>query len=159
LRPFKLAANVMIRTGSLLPLPITVKPGLRGMMQGSLPDSRIVRQMEAGVRGFRYDRHGIYPSALSDGDLATIACPTLVLLGDREMIYDPERAAERATRFLPDADVVVIPGVGHLLGMQDPSTINARILRFLGSLALRHGMPRVPAPSPLGPAMPVGATR
>src|SRR5689334_1566262 len=51
LRPFTFAANLMIRTGSLLPLPITVKPGLRGMMGGSLPDPRIVRQMELGVSG------------------------------------------------------------------------------------------------------------
>jgi pimeloyl-ACP methyl ester carboxylesterase len=61
LRPFKLLANLFIRTGSLLPLPATVKPGLRGMMGGGLPDPRIVRQMELGVAGFRYDRAGIYP--------------------------------------------------------------------------------------------------
>ena len=133
LQPFKLAANLMIRTGSLLPLPITVKPGLRGMMQGALPDPRIVRQMEVGVRGFRYDRRGIYPSELPDADLAAIACPTLVLLGDREMIYDPRRAADRAERLLPWGDVAVMPGVGHLLGMQDPASVNARLLGFLGA--------------------------
>jgi pimeloyl-ACP methyl ester carboxylesterase len=163
LRPFTLAANLMIRTGSLLPLPITVKPGLRGMMHGSLPEPRIVRQMETGVRGFRYDRHGIYPSALPDDDLAAIACPTLVLLGDREMIYDPEIAAERADRLLAAGEVVVLPGLGHLLGMQDPATVNARILGFLGATAAARE--RV-ASAPVGPvaetpltAVPAGAAR
>jgi pimeloyl-ACP methyl ester carboxylesterase len=131
LRPFKPLANLMIRMGSLLPLPMTVEPGLRGMMGGRLPDARIVAQMQVGVRGFRYDRGGIYPSELSDGELGRIDCPVLVLLGDREMIYEPAEAAERAQRVLPRADVEVIHGVGHLLGMQQPAYVNARIARFL----------------------------
>ena len=91
------------------------------MMEGRLPDPRIVRQMEVGVRGFRYDRRGIYPCALDDDELAAIGCPALVLLGDREKIYDPAAAAERARRLLPAAEVSVIPGVGHLLGMSHSS--------------------------------------
>ena len=66
LKPFKPLANLFIRTGSLLPLPMTVKPGLRGMMSGDLPDPRIVRQMQIGVAGFRYDRAGIFPSPVPD---------------------------------------------------------------------------------------------
>lgn len=131
IRPFRPLANLMIRTGSLLPLPMTVEPGLRGMMSGGLPDARIVAQMRAGVRGFRYDRHGIYPSELPDDELVRVDCPVLVLLGDREMIYDPAMAAERARRVLPRADVEVMSGVGHLLGMQQPAYVNARIIRFL----------------------------
>ena len=45
------------------------------MMGGTLPDERIVRQMEAGIAGFRYDHKGIFPSELSDADLSSIACP------------------------------------------------------------------------------------
>jgi pimeloyl-ACP methyl ester carboxylesterase len=135
IKPFRLAANVMIRTGSLLPLPFTVKPGLKGMMQGSLPDERIVRQMEVGVTGFRYDRRGLYPSELADGELAAVACPTLVMVGDKEMIYDPEQAAGRVRELLPTAVVEVVPGVGHLLGMQRPDLVNAQILEFLTTTA------------------------
>jgi pimeloyl-ACP methyl ester carboxylesterase len=132
IQPFKRLANVVIRIGSLLPLPMTVKPGLRGMMGGELPDHRIVEQMEAGVRGFRYDRHGIYPSAMSGAELGIVECPVLLLLGDREMIYDPSVAAERARRTFRDVQVEVVRGVGHLLGMQQPGYVNARITRFLG---------------------------
>ena len=131
LKPFKPLANVFIRTGSLLPLPMTVKPGLRGMMSGDLPDPRIVRQMQIGVAGFRYDRAGIFPSQVPDRELADLACRTLVLLGDREMIYDPDEAARRATALIPDCDVEVVPGVGHLLGMQRPDLVNARLSAFL----------------------------
>jgi pimeloyl-ACP methyl ester carboxylesterase len=133
LKPFKVLANVFIRTGSLLPLPMTVKPGLRGMMSGDLPDPRIVRQMEIGVAGFRYDRAGIFPSEVPDPELARLACRTIVLLGDQEMIYDPDAAARRAADLIPDCDVAVVPGVGHLLGMQQPDLVNARLEAFLGT--------------------------
>ena len=84
------------------------------------------------MAGFRYDRHGIYPSELPDAELASIACPTLVLLGDKEMIYDPTEAAERARRLLPHADVEIESGVGHLVGMQRPEIVNPLVSAFLG---------------------------
>jgi pimeloyl-ACP methyl ester carboxylesterase len=133
IQPFRLLANLMIRTGSLVPLPWTVKPGLRGMMGGALPDARIVAQMEIGVAGFRYDRSGTYPSELPDPELSGLSCPTLVLLGDREKIYDPVRAAERVRRLMPHARVELVPGLGHLLGMQRPDLINPRILDFIAA--------------------------
>lgn len=131
LRPFKLFAKLVIRTGSLIPLPASVKPGLRGMMAGALPHERIVRQMELGVAGFRYDRRGIFPSEIPDAELAGVRCPTLALLGDQEMIYEPSAAADRARRLIPGAEAEVIAGVGHLLGMQRPDIVNPRIRRFL----------------------------
>ena len=131
LQPFRLLANLVIRAGSLVPLPISVRPGLRGMMSGTLPDERIVRQMEAGVAGFRYDRKGIYPSEIDDADCPAIACPTLVLVGDQEMIYDADAAIARAQRLFPTVEAEIVPGVGHLLGMQRPDIVNARIQTFI----------------------------
>jgi pimeloyl-ACP methyl ester carboxylesterase len=133
LKPFKLLPNLMIRSGSLVPMPFTVRPGLRGMMQGGLPDEVFVHQMEVGVAGFRYDIAGIYPSEIPDDELADVRCPTLVLVGDKEMIYDAREATTRALRLIPRIDAQVIPGVGHLLGMQQPDLVNTRILAFLGS--------------------------
>jgi pimeloyl-ACP methyl ester carboxylesterase len=130
-QPFRLLANLVIRAGSLVPLPISVRPGLRGMMSGTLPDERIVRQMETGVAGFRYDRKGIYPSEMDDADLSAIACPTLLLVGDQEMIYDADAAIERARRLIPNVEAEIVPGVGHLLGMQRPDIVNARMRSFL----------------------------
>jgi pimeloyl-ACP methyl ester carboxylesterase len=66
-------------------------------------------------------------------ELAAITCPTLVMVGDREMIYDPRRAADRVRTLIPDAEVEIVPDVGHLLGMQRPDLVNARMLAFLTS--------------------------
>lgn len=101
------------------------------MMGGGLPDVRIVRQMEIGVAGFRYDRRGIFPSQIPDRELVSLSCPTLVLLGEQEMIYDPSMAARRAAALIPGGDVEVVPGVGHLLGMQRPDLVNPRLGTFL----------------------------
>jgi pimeloyl-ACP methyl ester carboxylesterase len=141
LQPFSVAAKAFIRLGSLVPLPSTVRPGLRAMMGGALPDERIVRQMEAGVAGFRYDRAGLFPGDLADGDLQRIGCPTLVLVGDRERIYDPASAIGRARALVRGVDAELLPGLGHLLSMQDAPRVNARIGAFLE----RHGEGGPPA--------------
>ena len=59
--------------------------------------------MQIGVAGFRYDRAGIFPSPVPDRELAGLACRTLVLLGDREMMYDPDEAARTRRRSSPTA--------------------------------------------------------
>ena len=141
IQPFKPLANLVIRTGSLVPLPWTVKPGLRGMMGGALPDPRIVAQMELGVAGFRYDRSGIYPAEVTDPELRRLSCPALILLGDGEKIYDPLRAAARVRRLMPHARVEVVPGVGHLLGLQRPDLVNPRILDFISAGGSRAAIP------------------
>jgi pimeloyl-ACP methyl ester carboxylesterase len=133
--PFRSPIRLGIRMGSLIPMPFTVKPGLRAMMAGGLPDERIVRQMELGVAGFRYDRHSIFPTAFDDAELAGISCPTQVLVGAQERIYDAPAAAARAEELIPRADVHVLPEVGHLLGMQRPDDIDALIYQFLRGAA------------------------
>lgn len=134
LQPFRAAVRLGIRAGSLVPLPFTVRPGLRAMMQGQLPAESIVRQMEVGVAGFRYGRGNLFPTELDAASLARIACPTLVLLGEREKIYDSERAAARARRVLRTAEVTVLGGAGHLMGMQQPELVNRRLAAFLAGV-------------------------
>ena len=133
IRPFRLLVNLAIRTGNLIPLPSTVRPALRAMMQGRLPDERIVRQMELGVAGFRYDRAGIYPSEIPDHELRAIHCPTLVLVGGKEMIYDAGQATARARRLIPDVTAEIVPDVGHLLGMERPEDVDSRIRTFFSA--------------------------
>ncbi|MBX3635138.1 MAG: alpha/beta hydrolase, partial [Rubrivivax sp.] len=132
LQPFSLAAKVFIRLGSLVPLPATVRPALRSMMGGRLPDERVVRQMEAGVAGFRYDHSGLFPAELPDEELARIQCPTLVLVGTEERIYGAGEATARARALMPRVTAEVLPGLGHLLGLQDAELVNAKLLAFLG---------------------------
>lgn len=135
IKPFRLSAKLMIRAGSLVPMPFTVRPALRSMMGGGLPAEPFVHQMESGNAGFRYDRAGIFPSELPDRELAAVACPTILIVGDKEKIYDPVAGLERARRLIPKVETLLIPGVGHLPGMQRPDVVNARVRPFLDSVA------------------------
>ena len=56
--------------------------------------------------------------------------PTLVLLGGRDAVV-PVDGADWIARSLPDAQVVVIPGAGHIPMLDRPAAVNAELRRFL----------------------------
>jgi len=152
--PFRLFATLTIRAGSLVSMPFTVRPALRSMMAGTLPAEPFVRQMETGNAGFRYDRGGIFPSELPDGELTAVTCPTLLIVGDREQIYDPVAGLERARRLFPRLETRLLPGVGHLPGLQRPDLVTPDVLGFLGGLGEAAGgsASRMQAVAELAPA-------
>ncbi len=134
LQPFATMARLFIRLGSRIALPSAVRPGLRAMMGGSLPDERLVKQTELGVAGFRYDHAGIFPDELPDAELRQIRSRTLVLVGTEERIYDARAAVTRARAVIPEVSAALLPGLGHLPGLQAASAVNDRIVRFLSEL-------------------------
>lgn len=93
----------------------------------------VMQQMRA-AKGFRYDKDYLYlPPVCSDTDLQQIKAPTLLLLGEREIIYDVNTALNRATNLIPDIETAVIPNAGHALSFDQPELVNQRILTFLES--------------------------
>lgn len=87
--------------------------------------------------------YGNYPTtavavreSLGDWDLfsalADVQARTLVVTGD-ESIF-PMEAHERLAGTLPNAELVVLPGVGHFPHMEDPQGFSAAVNRFLASI-------------------------
>ncbi len=70
------------------------------------------------------------------GDLPKIAVPTLVLVGEHDVITPPAEAKAMAEA-IPDARLEVIPEAGHMAPYENSAAANAAILRFLKSL--EHG--------------------
>ena len=64
------------------------------------------------------------------GAVGDIACPTLVLHGDRDRVVDPGNA-EVLGRLLPDATVHMVPGGGHLWFWEDPDRFVREVGDFL----------------------------
>jgi magnesium chelatase accessory protein len=62
--------------------------------------------------------------------LPAIGVPVLLLTGDRDRTVPPATSARAAAR-MPDARVVSLPGLGHLMHEEDPATVLAAILPFL----------------------------
>ena len=75
----------------------------------------------------------MFPTVYGDEELKQIDRPALLLIGASEKIYNPRKVIERAQRLMPNLSADMIPNAGHLLIMDQPETINARILKFLDS--------------------------
>jgi pimeloyl-ACP methyl ester carboxylesterase len=73
----------------------------------------------------------MYPTVFTDEELKQIDLPALLLIGAGEKIYNHQKAIQRAQRWMPHLTAEIIPGAGHLLIMDQPEIINARILKFL----------------------------
>lgn len=62
--------------------------------------------------------------------LPAIACPTLVLCGDADVVTPPGHSREIADA-VPGAELVVIERCGHMLTMERPREVNAALAAWL----------------------------
>ena len=91
---------------------------------------KIVDLMYLGLKHFRIPR-GVIPTVFSDSELRAVQVPTLLLLGDREVIYDPATALARARRLLPNFQGGLLPACSHDMCFSQHHSVDARILDFL----------------------------
>lgn len=69
--------------------------------------------------------------AYTAAQLASVTVPTLVILGDSDEFFNPEKAA-RFARLLPNAELAVIPKAGHNVFRAKSELFNSLVLDFLG---------------------------
>jgi len=93
---------------------------------------RICRAMErdVGVEGFINQQVAILGRPDSRPGLAAIRCPTLVIVGDGDVLTPPERAEEIANG-IPDACMSVIRDSGHLSTLEQPAAVTRSMVEFL----------------------------
>jgi pimeloyl-ACP methyl ester carboxylesterase len=68
--------------------------------------------------------------AAAGAEQGKLACPALILWGDRDP-YLPTKFAEDYARVLPDAELEIVSGAGHWPWIDDPSVID-RVVGFVG---------------------------
>jgi len=104
--------------------PERVEPML-SVMQGTAPQGIV-----GALRGMaiRPDRRA---------DLPKIAVPTLVMVGEDDILTPPAEAQAMA-QAIPNARLEVIPKAGHVAPYENHAAANAAILRFLKSLEQSH---------------------
>ena len=64
-------------------------------------------------------------------ELANISCPTMVVVGNQDVLT-PRGDAEEIASLIPTAELVVISGGAHGLHIEHASTFNRILLEFLG---------------------------
>jgi pimeloyl-ACP methyl ester carboxylesterase len=66
----------------------------------------------------------------STGDLARIACPTLVIVGERDALTPPDLSRDMQKR-ITGAELEIVPSAGHLANLEQPDAFNAAFAAFL----------------------------
>jgi pimeloyl-ACP methyl ester carboxylesterase len=71
------------------------------------------------------------PIRIPSRRLRRIKAPTLVILGGKDgLVGDPIAAAKRA-RNIPDCQIEILPRAGHIMSVDEPEFVGARIAKFL----------------------------
>ncbi len=101
--------------------------------KGFHPNELFARQFASGVKHFRYadPKENIFTNVFSEAELSRINGPTLFIVGENEIIYDPVAAIEKVNRLIPNADTKLVPNASHLVSMEQPALVNNHILPFL----------------------------
>ncbi|MEV7189451.1 alpha/beta fold hydrolase [Kitasatospora sp. NPDC093102] len=68
----------------------------------------------------------------TDGELASIRLPALVLVGRRSALLRPRQVVERVTRLIPGVRAEILERAGHGLNLERPEAVNERLLGFIG---------------------------
>lgn len=125
-------------------LPVLIRP-TRGMFYWSFqwlttlpldPDQPhpLVEQFMVGALSFKPQELALgVISVFSDDELRRITTPTLLLIGEQEVVYRarPSRVLARAQRLMPNVEAHLIPGGKHLFPISQAEATNARMVAFL----------------------------
>ncbi|WP_329255647.1 alpha/beta hydrolase [Streptomyces canus] len=135
-----LAQKVVAMGANFLPGPeSSAAPALLDHMSADAPDMAAFREMyeAASPDGGEHwpvivdkvlDMIRTQPTISTD-DLAHISAPTLVLVGDDDLVTLEHTIA--LYRAIPDSELAVVPGTSHALPMEKPEQVNRLILDFL----------------------------
>ena len=97
------------------------------------PLIELIRTMgeEVGVQGYLKQQAANIARIDSRPTLKDIRCPTLVLVGDSDVLTPPERAQEIAAG-IAEAELVVVPRCGHLCTLERPQAVSDALRAWLG---------------------------
>jgi pimeloyl-ACP methyl ester carboxylesterase len=79
----------------------------------------------------------VKPKVFSRNELRSVRAPALLLIGEREMLYDAHATLKYAQERMPGLTGAVIPNAPHLAAVAQPEDVNERIVRFLRGIVIR----------------------
>ena len=105
-----------------------------GWIWQGFPMDDCIAQLRAIAQIAGYPRyrptHNPPPSVFSDDELRKIKTPVLLLIGDHEVLYKPERVINRATRLVSGLKAEIVPNANHCAEYTAPDVVNRKILDF-----------------------------
>jgi len=73
----------------------------------------------------------VTPTVFKDHELQSLTMEILLMVGDKEVIYDYDQMLSKATRLLPNVHTSVIHDAGHALTIEKQEIVNDKIIHFL----------------------------
>lgn len=100
---------------------------------GETDGRRVLELMYFGLKHFRVPQETlrVMPTMFSDDQLRAMRVPTLLLIGDHEVMYDPATALARARQLFPDLQGELVPRSSHDMCFNQHRIVDARVLDFL----------------------------
>lgn len=112
------------------PSRTTIYSLLRFLTPPNLPvHEYLVEERDIVYRTFRQSMER--PPMFTDDELRQISAPTLLLYGEREVVYDLNAIRKRAARLPSNFRIEAIPNAGHVLDYDQPEAVSARIVKFI----------------------------
>ena len=113
-----------------LPSRFTVQRFINGAsMKGYSAEDPVQEEMIIGMMNMR--NVSFMRPVFTDEELKQVTALTLLLIGDHEIMYEPQKALDNAARLFPHLQAELIPNAGHMLDSDQPELVDARILKFL----------------------------
>jgi len=117
-----------------LPSRFTIRRFIHGAStRGYLADDPVDEQMILGMTNMRHVS-SMRPQ-FTDEELQQITLPTLLLIGDHEIMYEPRKTLERAKQLIPNLRVELVTCAGHMLNRDQPAIVDQYILEFLREIS------------------------
>ncbi|WP_342476440.1 alpha/beta hydrolase [Paenibacillus sp. FSL H7-0350] len=85
------------------------------------------------ISGYRHAKPllQVMPSVFAKEEFQNFNIPTLLLIGDKEVIYPAEKAIANAKRLIPNLETHIIEGASHSLTMEHADVVNEKAILFL----------------------------
>jgi pimeloyl-ACP methyl ester carboxylesterase len=107
------------------------------------------RQLARNPRDVWQAMRGVITRRGVKEELSLIRTPTLIVVGEEDVVTKPELAELLHSR-IAGSRLVVLPHVGHMSNLEQPELVNTAIAKFLGRLRSRE----YPSPALLSEAWP-----
>jgi 3-oxoadipate enol-lactonase len=99
-------------------------------------DLRLLDSLHRPAEGIRAQRRAVLDCEGSQLRLGSVRSPTLIIHGSDDRLV-PFRYGEELARLIPDADLVVLPGAGHVYITDATQAADSAVLSFLAAHPLQ----------------------
>ncbi|WP_340198834.1 alpha/beta fold hydrolase [Ascidiimonas sp. W6] len=76
-------------------------------------------------------RKFVKPTVLMDTDLQKLTIPVLYLIGEKEVLYSPNKVVQRLNDVAPQIKTLIIPDASHDITHSQAEIVNQKVLDFL----------------------------